>query len=67
MEHKDQNPLETFDSRMGEGSLERSEKNSVHRPYRSPRVTLVGEAKQLMAAWNKSGNDGSGWDILHWG
>ena len=67
MEHKDQKPLETFDSRMGKGSLELQEKNSAHRPYRSPRVSLVGNARQLMTAWSRSGNDAGGWDILYWG
>lgn len=67
MEYNNQTPLETSDSRMGEGTLELQEKNSAQRHYRSPRVVLVGEAKQIMAAWDKNGHDAGGWDVLYWG
>jgi hypothetical protein len=50
MEHKDQRPIETVESRMSESSEERQDKNYGTRPYRAPQVFLVGKAKRLMTS-----------------
>ncbi|TMC18627.1 MAG: hypothetical protein E6J34_16750 [Chloroflexi bacterium] len=49
MARQDQNLLETLVSPLSDSPTSRQEKTSTHRPYYPPQVSLVGQAKRLMA------------------
>jgi hypothetical protein len=49
MAHQDQHQLETLASAQSDSATSRQEKESTRRPYHPPQVSLVGQAKRLMA------------------